>query len=95
MPIFRPVRGRGDSCRSEASSQRLASSLTGAFWNGLLSTLYCSTLSTQSVAWRLTLERRMWNDSIVLVYVECRLLAYVVDRFKRVQVRPSHCAASK
>jgi len=37
---------------------------------GLLSILYCSTLSTQSVVGRLALERRVWNDSIVLVYVE-------------------------
>ena len=37
---------------------------------------------------RLALERRMGNDSVVLVHVEGCLLAHVVDRIEIVQVQP-------
>ena len=37
---------------------------------------------------RLALERRMGNDSVVLVHVEGCLLAHVVDRIEVVQVQP-------
>jgi hypothetical protein len=37
---------------------------------------------------RLALERRMGNDSVVLVDVEGCLLAHIFERFKPVQVQP-------
>jgi len=44
---------------------------------------------------RLTLERRVWNDSVVLVHIECRLLTHVFDCREHVQIQPSRWAARK